>query len=142
MIDYSPIHGNAYANDPQYDRMTGRVTYRHEVVGMTLDGWKVRHTVEYIDLGRAAALATHDPNAVGAYEGPGAIGVQGYAHHKTRALLEQVRALLAVRPMLCHELATATGATTRQIQKLFTNQPAGFRVVGRGTRGFLWGLDR
>lgn len=142
MIDFSPIHGNAYANDPDFDRMSGRVAYRHEIVGITLDGWKVKHTVEYIDLGRAAALDAHDPNAVGGYEGPQAIGVQGYTHHKTRALLEQIRALLAVRPMLCHEIATATGCTTTRIQKLFINQPAGFRVVGRGTRGNLWGLDR
>lgn len=142
MIDFSPIHGNAYAGDPDYDAFRGRVTYQHTVTGITLDGWKVKHTVEYIDLGRSAAHDAHDPDAVGAYEGPGAIGVQGYVHHKTRALLEQVRALLRVRPMLCHELAEATGATTRQIQKLFTNQPAGFRVMGRGLLGYLWGLDR
>lgn len=63
MIDFSPVHGNAYANDPQYDRMTGRVTHRHEIVGMTLDGWKVRHIVEVIDLGRAAAVTPADPDA-------------------------------------------------------------------------------
>ena len=142
MIDFPPIHGNAYANDPQFDNLSGRVAYSSTTRGMTLDGWKVDHTVTYIDLGRSAALDAHDPDAVGAYEGPGAIGVQGHVHHKTRALLEQVRALLAVRPMLCHELAAATGNTTTRIQKLFINQPAGFRVVGRGTRGNLWGLER
>lgn len=63
MIDFSPIHGNAYANDPQYDRMTGRVTHRHEIVGMTLDGWKVRHIVEVIDLGKPAPVDAADPDA-------------------------------------------------------------------------------
>lgn len=140
MNDYASTHGRAYANDPQFDNLSGRVTYQCEIVGITRDGWKVRRTVTYIDLGRAAAIDAHDPNAAGAFEGPQAIGVQGYVHHKTRALLEQIRALLAVRPMLCHELATATGCTTTRIQKLFINQPAGFRVVGRGTRGNLWGL--
>lgn len=54
--------------------------------------------------------------------------------------LAQVRALLAVRPMLCHEIAETTGCTTTRIQKLFINQPHGFAVVSRGPRGNLWGL--
>lgn len=54
--------GNAYANDPDFDRLSGRVTYRGTVIGMTLDGWKVKRTVTYIDLGRSAAIDAADPD--------------------------------------------------------------------------------
>ena len=63
MSIYEVSHGNAYCGDPQFDNMSGRVTYEREVVGMTLDGWKVRYCVTYIDLGKPAPVDAADPDA-------------------------------------------------------------------------------
>lgn len=43
--------------------LTGRVTYQHSVIGMTLDGYKVKHTVQYIDIGKPAPITPIDPDA-------------------------------------------------------------------------------
>lgn len=120
----------AFAGDAEYDGLRLRLVERREVVGITRDGWKVRHCVTVLDFGKPSRTIA-DPDAAGRHEGPAAIGVKGYPHGKT---LE----LLAVRPMLCHEIAEAVGCTTTRIQKLFINQPHGFAVVSRGPRGNLW----
>lgn len=57
-------HSNAYANDPQFDNLTGRVTHQTSIVGMTNDGWKVKCTRVYIDIGRAAPVDAADPDAM------------------------------------------------------------------------------
>lgn len=56
--------GNAYANDPQFDAFTGRVAYQTSIIGITRDGYKVRCTRVYIDLGRAAPVSVGDPDEV------------------------------------------------------------------------------
>lgn len=139
MNELAPVRGNAYAGDPDYDGLHLRVVAQHEIVGLTRDGWKVRHCVTVWDFGKPMRTL-HDPDAVGRYEGSAAIGVKGYQHSKTVELLARVRALLAVRPMACREIAEATGCPYRQVRGLFTNQPAGFVVVGRGLSGNIWGL--
>ena len=133
------VRGDIYANDRDFDELHGRVVHESEIVGMTLDGWKVRHCVTVLDFGKPTR-APRDPNAAIRYEGPAEIGFKGYPAGKTVELIAAVRELLAVRPMLCHEIATRLGCTTTRIQKLFINQPDGFRKVARGPRGNLWGL--
>jgi len=63
MSIYETTSGRAFANDPDFDGMTGRVTYQRTVTGMTLDGWKVRNTISYVDIGRAAHVDAVDPEA-------------------------------------------------------------------------------
>lgn len=129
----------AFAGDAEYDGLRLRLVERREVVGITRDGWKVRHCVTVLDFGKPSRTIA-DPDAAGRYKGPVEIGFKGYPHGKTVELLMRVCELLAVRPMLCHEIAEAVGCTTTRIQKLFINQPHGFAVVSRGPRGNLWGL--
>lgn len=54
--------GRAYSGDPQFDNMTGRIVHQSEIVGITLDGWKVRHTYQVIDIGRCADIDAVDPD--------------------------------------------------------------------------------
>lgn len=55
--------GNAFANDPAYDSLTGYVTHCTDIVGITRDGWKVRHVVTVINLGRPDRVMPVDPDA-------------------------------------------------------------------------------
>lgn len=61
---YETTSGRAFANDAQYDTLSGRVTYQHSVTGITEDGWKVRHTISYVDIGRAAHIDAVDPDVL------------------------------------------------------------------------------
>lgn len=58
------LHGRAFANDADYDSLSGRITRQSTIVGITRDGWKVRHTCVYIDIGRAAPVDAPDPDAM------------------------------------------------------------------------------
>lgn len=60
----SDLHGSAYAGDPDYDMMSGRITRQSSILGITRDGWVVRHTVTYIDVGRAAPVTVCDPDGL------------------------------------------------------------------------------
>lgn len=91
MNTYDHIQSRVYANDPSYDAFTGRVAYQHTVTGITLDGWKVRHTVEYIDIGKADPVRPVDPDA---QMGPESLGYDRLAavraaHARARVVAEE-----------------------------------------------------
>lgn len=56
--------GNAYTPDADYSPLRGRVVTHHEVVGITLDGWKVRHQVTVIDFAKPEPVKPVDPDVV------------------------------------------------------------------------------
>ena len=51
-------------SDESFAPLSGRVVYQSAITGMTLDGWKIKHTVAYIDIGRSAPNDAADPDAL------------------------------------------------------------------------------
>lgn len=135
-------YGRVYANDPDYDTLRGRVVTRHEVVGITLDGWKVRHQVTVIDFAKPPALEV-DPDAVIADDGTDPDGRLRRRKPKadTQETLDRIHDLLTDRPLNTVEIASRIGASVNRVKNLLRNHPAGFVVVANGITGFVYGLE-
>lgn len=136
--------GRAYSGDPQFDNMSGRVVYQCAVEGITIDGWHVKRTVTYIDIGRCADVTPVDANVTIRDQGKDEDGNQRtttmHAQRKTVELSKRVCALLAERPMTTRELAARLDVTVNRMKGFFISQPVGFVVLRRGRDGNLWGL--
>ena len=94
---YNHIQSKVYSGDKDYNAFCGRVAYRHTVTGITLDGWKVRHTVEYIDVGRPSPVSPVDPDAQ--------MGAESLNYDRSASLdaaYEQVRILTEQRKQRAH----------------------------------------
>lgn len=151
MSIYETTHGNAYANDPDYDRLSGRVTYHAEITGITLDGWKVKHTVAYIDLGRCADVVPVDPDRQLADEylpefvhRPGhAAALMTIRENKAQRRRELIQAIIACLreygPASANTLTDrlGNGAYARVLDALRTNPQTFVLLGGKFT---VWGL--
>jgi hypothetical protein len=135
-------YGRVYANDPDYDTLRGRVVAHHEVVGITLDGWKVRHEVTVIDFAKPEPVKLVDRDALIADEGT---NPDGHARRdrgkRTQETLMLIRAMLTEKPLNTVEIAAALGETVNRIKNLLRNHPSGFVVVASGITGFVYGLE-
>lgn len=135
-------YGRVYANDPDYDNLRGRVVTRHAVVGITRDGWKVRHEVTVVDFGKPPAVEV-DPDAAIADEGVDPDGRLRRRRPKadTQETLDRIHDLLTDRPLNTVEIASRIGASVNRVKNLLRNHPAGFVVVANGITGFVYGLE-
>jgi len=148
-----------YANDRDYDAFRGRVTYRGSVVGITLDGWKVRRTVTYIDVGRADAIIPRTGEELmeaermpGDLRGAPQTNASRIAAGKARRKAKRdciIKLLRERGPLTCDEIAEELGyvaKTTREILEASRgasfDKVGGVRVAGRrgGVPVPLWGL--
>lgn len=88
---YAELQGKIYANDPYFDNLQARLVRRSCIVGETLDGWIVEHTVEVLDFGKPPSVAV-DPDATMRVEGPAGIGDPVFAK---QAKTERLRGCMA-----------------------------------------------
>jgi len=139
MSIYETTSGRAFANHPDYDGMTGRVTYQNTVTGMTMDGWKVRNTISYVDIGRAAQVDAVDPEAFLDSDGPFKRRAT-VKHPATELFLVQVHDALRERPLNVGEIAARVGCRVTRVKGLVRNHPDHFVILGRGSSGSLYGI--
>lgn len=133
-----PIHGKAYANDPWYDAMRGRIVQQYTVTGITDDGWVVRHTRTVLDFGRVPP-PTVDPNeAIGDLSDD---SPDRKPQAKTVPLLESIYDALSEQPMNARQLAHATGATVNRIQAILRDHSTGLVILAKCAWGHVYGLE-
>lgn len=134
------MNAQAYAH-PEYDAL--RVVRCTEIVGITLDGWKVKHRVTVFDFGKRPIDAAN-PDAVIAGDGTDVDGNpfrQRKPAAKTELLLDRIYELLARKPLNARQLAHETGETVGRIQGILREYKAGLVVLRRGTWGNIYGLE-
>lgn len=124
-------YADAYA---EYDAL--RVVRRREIVGMTNDGYKVRHKVTVYDFNKPT-LPPPNPDAVIAPKNR----APRQRHVATETLLAEIRALLVCKPMIASELAAALDLRPYYVSKTLLNNPDGFVVLARGLTGNVWGIE-
>jgi len=142
---YNHIQSRVYSGDNDYDAFRGRVAYQHTVTGITLDGWKVRHTVEYIDIGKADRVRPVDPDAqMGAerlsYDGE---RINQRKRDERHAIMQMalVRYLRQYGPSHMSAMASDLEYAKTTLDE-FVRQREGriFCRVGNVGRAVLWGL--
>lgn len=138
---YAELQGKIYANDPHFDNLQARLVHRTCIVGETLDGWIVEHTVEILDFGKPPRVVV-DPDLLIADEGTDTDGNvrQVRRQAKTQELLAHIYELLAAKPQNVRELAHATGQTPDRIKGILRELPPDIAVLHKGTWGNVYGL--
>lgn len=119
--------------------LTGRVTYQHSVIGMTLDNWKVRHTVTYTDIGKPAPITPIDPDD----PHPAPIIEGGHKLNSGPGIAEKLCDALAKHgPVSPAQLVNLTGEKRDSIHAAFRRNADKFvRLTGgQGRHDTTWGL--
>lgn len=144
---------NAYANDPAYDALTGRVVGEYTVTRKG-QGCTIITTYEVIDIGRADRVTAIDPDAAIADE-PWARNMAGNrdssaARAANRARGEASRAALrkliadylaAHGPAIPSVIAASIGVPYRAMSlRLLGDEGIDFVRVGRVIKASVWGL--
>lgn len=132
--------GRVYANDADFDAFRGRLVHQREIIGMTDDGWKIRHCIQVIDFGKPPRQVV-DPDALLELE-PGVEETRPATRRqrKTEQLLARIYDLLADKAMNARELAHATEQTVDRVNGVLRDLPAEVVVLRRGTWGNVYGL--
>ena len=137
--------GTCYAGDDDFDNLHARVVARHDVVGITRDGYVVRHIVTVCDFGKPSRTPA-DPDAALADEGTDLDDNPRPRHtHRgprvaTTALLARIHAALVDCPLNARELAAMLGVTVPRVRAALRNHAAGVEVVGRDVYGSVYAL--
>ncbi len=157
MSIYETTHGTAYANDPDYDRMTGYVTRTYQSEWRDAQGNLWRKTCTVINLGRADRVTPqtgeellHTEKMPGdlrssAQQRAGRIAAGRARRQAKRDAIAEL--LQAQGPLTCAEIAEALGyvaKTTREIleasrYELF-DKVGGVPGAHGGVPVAIWGL--
>lgn len=125
---------NAQIAYPEYDAL--RVVERREIIGITLDGWKVRHQITVFDFNKPPIDAANpDATIAPDYKRP------RKKHVATETLLADIRTLLLDKPMTAREMAEVLDSRPHLVGKALLHHPDGFVVLAKGLTGHVWGVE-